>query len=149
MPNDDNPVAAAEEAAQAMRALAHATRRFDDPADTYWAMGNILAIATRFSQVLEQVAQAHRDNLQAAHDDNGHRTAGRALGLSAAQHLHQAAIMQGEALHRLDLAAQSSGQIAWYADDPATRTPVALVTGPTVASERSSRPIRHVSEPSL
>ncbi|WP_165350352.1 hypothetical protein [Xylanimonas protaetiae] len=113
---------AAENAAEAMRALAHATRTFEDPADTYWTLGNILAITSRFIQVLEQVADAHRAQIDRAHDDDGRRTAGRAFGLSAATNLHQAALALGDGYRRLDEASRTSGRIAWYADVPARRT---------------------------
>ncbi len=150
MANDDDPVAAAQEAAEAMRALALATRRFADPADASWAMGDVLAIASRFIQVLEQVAQAHRDQLAFAHDDTGRRTAGRAFGLSAAVDLHQAAIAHAEVFRRLDRAAQSSGRIAWYSDDPAHRVPVSLAAGHTVeAVTTPRRSLQRVSEPGL
>ena len=150
MANYDDPVAAAEEAAEAMRALAHATRRFTDPSDTYWTMGSILAIASRFASVLEQVAQAHRDHLESAHDDKGRRTAGSVFGLSAAQELHRAAMLQTEAFRRLDQASQSSGRIAWYADEPENRTPVTLAAAtPVVPSDGARRPTQRVSEPGL
>ena len=107
-------------------------------------------LSIEFIQVLEQVAQAHRDHAASAHDDTGRRTAGRAFGLSAAVDLHQAAIAHAQAFRRLDRAAQSSGRIAWYPDDPAHRVPVTLAAGHTVeAVTTSSRPIMRVSEPGL
>ncbi|WP_104129507.1 hypothetical protein [Cryobacterium sp. N21] len=38
-----DPIADADEACEALRALAHATRRFNDPAQTYDVIGNLLA----------------------------------------------------------------------------------------------------------
>lgn len=149
--NFDDPVVAAEHAAEAMRALAHATRTFDDPSDTYWTMGNVLAIASRLIQVLEQVGEAHRDNIELAHDDGGHRTAGRAFGLSAAENLHKAAIVHTEGYRRLDQASQSSGRIAWYPDEPAkrTRVPPLAAGAQVIPMDSASRRIHQIPEPEL
>ena len=141
--NDDNPVAAAENAAEAMRALAHATRSFDDPADTYWTLGGILSTASRFIQVLEQVAEAHRSRIDQAHDDDGRRTAGRAYGLAAAADLHTVALTLSDVYRRLDHASQNSGRISWYPEPPvasaqatakARRTRLVMLEGRTQAT---------------
>ncbi len=148
MGNHDDPVAAAAEAAEAMRALAHATQRLDNPSDLTWTLGDVLAITSRLIQVLEQVGHAHRDHAQSAHDNSGRRTAGRAFALSAAADLHQAAITHAEAFRRLDRAAQSSGRIGWSAPEPANRTPVPLAARPAVMVDSSSRPVQD-AEPGL
>ena len=43
MPTFDDPVADATEASAALRGLAHATRQFADPADTYPVIGDLLS----------------------------------------------------------------------------------------------------------
>ena len=43
MPTFQNPTADAAEASEALRGLAHATRVFEDPADTYAVLGDLLA----------------------------------------------------------------------------------------------------------
>ena len=42
MPTFDDPLADAEEARQALRALAHATRTFASPSQTYTVVGELL-----------------------------------------------------------------------------------------------------------
>lgn len=43
MPTFDDPVADATEASTTLRDLAHATRQFEDPADTYPVIGDLLS----------------------------------------------------------------------------------------------------------
>ena len=42
MPTFQNPTADAAEASEALRGLAHATRVFEEPADTYTVLGDLL-----------------------------------------------------------------------------------------------------------
>ncbi|MFC5931930.1 hypothetical protein D6T64_02165 [Cryobacterium melibiosiphilum] len=58
MPTFPDPVAAADAASESMRALAHATRRIDDPSQTYDVLGNLIATVRSLGQVLDQVASA-------------------------------------------------------------------------------------------
>ncbi|MGB3376134.1 MAG: hypothetical protein WBA87_13470, partial [Microbacterium sp.] len=59
MPTFDNPVEDAMEASAALRGLAHATRTFDNPAETYPVLGELLAGVRSLRQVLDQLAAAH------------------------------------------------------------------------------------------
>ena len=43
MPTFQNPTADAAEASEALRGLAHATRTFENPADPYTVLGDLLA----------------------------------------------------------------------------------------------------------
>ncbi|WP_214106844.1 hypothetical protein [Acrocarpospora catenulata] len=43
MPTFDDPTKDSAEASEALRGLAHATRTFDDPADAYPVIGDLLA----------------------------------------------------------------------------------------------------------
>ena len=58
MPTFQNPTAGAAEASEALRGLAHATRVFEDPADTYAVLGDLLAGVRSLRQVLDQLATA-------------------------------------------------------------------------------------------
>ena len=51
MPTFQDPIHDAEVASQALRGLAHATRTFDDPADTYAVIGDLLGGARSLRQV--------------------------------------------------------------------------------------------------
>ena len=73
MPTFRDPLTDAAEASEAMRGLAHASRVFDDPADTYTVFGDLTATMRSLRQVLDQLANthlAHRDRAQ--HDDGDH-----------------------------------------------------------------------------
>ena len=64
MPTFRDPLTDAAEASEAMRGLAHASRVFDDPADTYTVFGDLTATMRSLRQVLDQLANthlAHRD----------------------------------------------------------------------------------------
>ncbi len=120
MPTFENPTADAAEASAALRGLAHATRVFGDPADTYPVLGDVLAGVRSFRQVLDQLSAAHASNRVRAHDDSGNQSAGATFALSAAGELHQAAVLLDAVHDRLDAAMSASGRIAWH-DTPADR----------------------------
>ncbi|WP_423464204.1 hypothetical protein ACO229_06520 [Promicromonospora sp. MS192] len=115
--DSSNPQHDAEDAAEALRRLAHSTRTFDDPSDTYWVLTDLAAVIRRLEQVITQVQAAHRDHLDLAHDDQGGTPAGRTNALAAVEHLGKTGELFGLAYASLDLAMSHSGSIAWY---PAT-----------------------------
>lgn len=114
MPTFDNPTADADEAAQALRGLAHATRTFDNPTDTYEVIGELLSGVRSLRQVLDQLASAHTANRVRAHDDAGNQTVGATFALSAANELHHAANLLDAVHDRLDAAMSASSRIAWH-----------------------------------
>lgn len=120
MPTFENPTADAAEASAALRGLAHATRVFDDPADAYPVLGDLLAGVRSLRQVLDQLATAHTSNPARAHDDAGNQAAGATFALPAANELHHAARLLDTVHDRLDAAMSASGRIAWH-DTPADR----------------------------
>lgn len=114
MPTFDDPVADATEASAALRGLAHATRQFADPADTYPVIGDLLSGIRSLRQVLDQVAAAHIASRARANDDAGSQAAGATSALAAADELHQAGTLLDSVAWRLDAASQHSGRIAWH-----------------------------------
>lgn len=122
MPTFNDPRTDAAEAALALRGLAHASRAFDDPADTYAVLGGLLAGVRSLGQVLDQLATVHISHRARAHDDDGNRLAGAHATLTAADELHQAATLCGQVESRLDRALQHSGRIAWHPATPPERT---------------------------
>ena len=114
MPTFEDPRADATEASAALLGLAHATRTFSDPADTYQVIGDLLAGVRSLRQVLDQLANAHIAHRPRAHDDNGNQVAGASSVLAAAAELHQAATLLDTVQWRLDAASQHSGRIAWH-----------------------------------
>ncbi len=114
MPTFDNPVADATEASAALRGLAHATRQFTDPADTYPVIGDLLSGVRSPRQVLDQLAAAHIAPRARAHDDAGNQATGATSALAAADEPHQAGTLLDSVAWRLDAASQHSGRIAWH-----------------------------------
>lgn len=114
MPTFHDPLADAAETSEALRGLAHATRRFDQPADTYPVFGDLLAGIRSLRQVLDQLATAHTTHQARAHDDAGNHLVGTHSALAAADELHQAVILLDQVESSLDAAFAHSGRIAWH-----------------------------------
>ena len=113
MPIFSNPVQDATETRQAVRALAHASRAFADPADTYQVVGELLGTLRSLEQVLEQVAAAHVRHQDKAFLDNGDHEAGVDEAWAAANALRKAAELVQLAETAVDQATQHSSYIAW------------------------------------
>ena len=113
MPTFHNPTADAAEASEALRGLAHATRVFEDPADTYAVLGDVLAGVRSLRQVLDQLATVHVRNQVRAYDDAGNQGAGASHALTAAADLRQAAALLDGVHEQVDAAMSASGRIAW------------------------------------
>ncbi|HMN41479.1 MAG TPA: hypothetical protein PKE29_11590 [Phycisphaerales bacterium] len=113
MPTFQDLTADAAEASEALRGLAHATRVFDDPADTYAVLGDLLAGVRSLRQVLDQLATVHVSNQVRAYDDAGNQGAGASHALAAAADLRQAAVLLDGVHDQLDAAMGVSGRIAW------------------------------------
>ena len=114
MPTFQNPTTDAAEASEALRGLAHASRVFEDPADTYGVLGDLLAGVRSLRQVLDQLATTHVTNRVRAHDDAGDQTAGANYALAATAELQQAAALLDGVYDRVDAAMAASGRIAWH-----------------------------------
>lgn len=122
MPTLDDPQADAAEASAALRGLAHATRAFENPADTYPVIGDLLAGVRSLRQTLYQLGNAHISNRDRAYDDSGNHTAGSLAAVAAADELHQAGVLLASVERHLDAASQHSGRIAWHRTESARTT---------------------------
>ena len=122
MPTFSNPVQDATETRQAVRALAHASRTFADPEDTYQVVGELLGTLRSLEQVLEQVAAAHVLHQDKAFLDNGDHEAGVDEAWAAANALRRAAELVQSAETAVDQASQHSSYIAWHPAPVASRT---------------------------
>ena len=120
MPTFHDPLADAAEASEAMRGLAHASRVFDDPADTYTVFGDLTATMRSLRQVLDQLAATHHAHRDRAHHDDGDRLAGNRSALAAADELHQAGTLLDQAHDHLNTAFSHSGRIAWHPEPAQT-----------------------------
>src|SRR5690625_1864448 len=114
MPTFHDPLADAAEASEALRGLAHASRVFDDPADTYQVFGELSAGVRSLRQVLDQLAATHLSHRDRAFDDAGDHTAGSTDAMATADELHQAGTLLDQAYDRLSAAFSHSGRIAWH-----------------------------------
>lgn len=113
MPTFNSPTADAAEASEALRGLAHATRAFEDPADTYAVLGDLLAGLRSLRQVFDQLAAAHARNQVRAYDDAGNQAIDASHALTAAAKLRQAAALLDGVHEHADAAVGASGRIAW------------------------------------
>ena len=133
MPTFHDPLADAAEASQALRGLAHASRVFDQPADTYAVLGDLAAGMRSLRQVVEQLATAHLTHQDRAFDDHGNHPAAAAEALAVADELHQAGTLLDQAHDHLDTAFARSGRIAWHpavtADGPTAAPPEPVAAG--------------------
>lgn len=121
MPTFHDPLADAAEASEAMRGLAHASRVFDDPADTYTVFGDLTAAMRSLRQVLDQLAATHLAHRDRAHHDDGDHLAGDRSALAAADELHQAGTLLDQAHDHLNAAFSHSGRIAWHPEPAVDR----------------------------
>ncbi len=121
MPTFSNLVQDATETRQAVRALAHASRTFADPEDTYQVVGELLGTLRSLEQVLEQVAAAHVLHQDKAFLDNGDHEAGVDEAWAAANALRRAAELVQSAETAVDQASQHSSYIAWHPAPVASR----------------------------
>lgn len=114
MPTFYDPVADAEEASQALRGLAHASRSFEHPEDAYGVIGDLLAGVRSLQQSIEQIAQRHRRHDGRAFDDAGDQAAGIRDAQVTADQLFSAAAAVDAVEERLNAAMQAAGRIAWH-----------------------------------
>lgn len=71
MPTFEEPAADAAEAEQALRGLAHATRRIDDPAQIYNVLGSLSQAVASLSQSLHQIGSFHDQRIRDTTRDIG------------------------------------------------------------------------------
>src|SRR3546814_18556746 len=62
MPTFEDPAVDATEAEQALRGLAHATRRIDDPSQIYGVLGSVSQAIASLSQALHQIGSFHDEH---------------------------------------------------------------------------------------
>jgi len=115
MPTYHDPLKDAADASEALRGLAHASRVFDNPAETYSVLGDLLSGVRSLRQVLDQLGSAHLAHRGRAHDDDGNQAIGAFEALAAADDLHHAGTLLDGVEERVNAAMTHSGRIAWHA----------------------------------
>ena len=133
MPTFSKPSLDADEAYEALRGLAHATRSIDDPTEIYAVLGSLSAGLASLEQVLHQLAQFHDGPARKRAWVTGDPRTGRAVSYQVAWELHRAAEVVHQVAAGLDRAHEVEGTIAYDVRD-----------FPTLAQER-----RLIPEPGL
>lgn len=112
MPTFENPAADASEAEQALRGLAHATRRIEDPSQIYGVLGSLSRATASLSQALHQLGSYH-DNHGARADATivDPKQTGAAYRVS--WDLHRAGEMLASIQKSIDSAHQSEATIVY------------------------------------
>ncbi|WP_336629854.1 MULTISPECIES: hypothetical protein [unclassified Microbacterium] len=101
---------------EAMRGLAHATRRVDQPEQMYQVLGDLLGSVRSLEQILSQLATAHDTLSNLATDDAGDGPAGRSDAAATAAELRAAAVLISQTERRLDASMGAAGRIAWHSE---------------------------------
>ena len=143
MPTYENPVTDAAEAYEALRGLAHATRSWDEPAETYRVIGEVVAGIRCLGQVLDQLAGVHLRHQDQVSTDDGDRAAGAVAALSAADGFHQAAVLLDQAHDHLNAAFVQSGKIVWHPQPATTERWISVVF---LQGDEADRPLRILGE---
>lgn len=137
MPTYKDPVVDGEEACKALRALAHATRSFDQPAQTYTVVGDVLGGLRSLEQVLEQLASAHTSETAIARTDDADPWVGIEEAYAAACALRRASTLVARAGLAVDEASQHSGRIAWGLGASAALLPLTKSIAPRIDADDS------------
>jgi hypothetical protein len=128
VPSYSDHNADAVDAAEAVRALAHATARFDHddepidaaghrpehPEDTYWILGDVLSVVRSLSQVVQQIGAAHDRNRHLAHTDDGSAAEGSGHAQAVHAQVHDALLHLEHVHTSVETAMIHSGKIAWH-----------------------------------
>src|SRR5699024_10341919 len=109
MPTFYDPVSDADEASQALRGLAHASRSFEHPRDLYGVLGDVLSGVRSLRQVLDQLSTAHTEGRPQAFDDAGSAEVGDMYALAAGDGLHETATLIYQAEGRPQAADAAGG----------------------------------------
>lgn len=127
MPTFTDPARDANEAYEALRGLAHATRTIEDPSDTYAVIGDLLGGMRSLRQVLDQLATVHLNHQHQVTNEARDLAGGAVEALSAADELHQAGTLIDQAHDLLNAAMGHSGRIVWNPQKPLTERWVGIV----------------------
>ncbi len=119
MPTFHEPVADADEAQEALRGLAHATRSIKDPTGAYRVLGSLSWAMTSLRQTLDQLAAFYDGPAHTAATVNGDRPAGAEHAARIAAELRDAAQHVRQVGGHVDQAWTIDGQVAYVPPPPA------------------------------
>ncbi|GAB3862663.1 hypothetical protein GCM10028801_28600 [Nocardioides maradonensis] len=124
MPTFNDPVADADEAREAVRGLAHATRNIEDPTAIYNVIGSLSSALGSMAQVLRQLGATH-DHTPADHRQGPARRTDRAAAYQVSWELHRAAEMVNQVAATVDRAHQLEAAITYDVHLPVPPLPTA------------------------
>lgn len=127
MPTFHDPVADAEEAYEALRALAHQTTVMEDPRQIYQLLGSLSAAVAALGQTLHQIARTH----DVPDDDRLHGRSQVGVRHEVSWELHRAGEIMSHVAGCIDRAHEAEGQIIYKPSIPAV---------PSLPTEVASRP---------
>lgn len=124
MPTFDRPRTHADEAREALRQFAHATRRIEDPTEIYPVLGELSNGLASLAQSLHQIGEFHEGPARKRAWVTGDARAGRAASSQVAAELHRAAEMVRQVAAGIDRAHEVEATIAYHVHDlPALAPP--------------------------
>lgn len=127
MPTFHDPVADAEEAYEALRALAHQTAVMEDPRQIYPMLGSLSAAVAALGQTLHQIARTH----DVPDHDRLHDRSQVGVRHEVSWELHRAGEIMSHVEGCIDRAHEAEGQIIYKRSNPAV---------PSLPTEVASRP---------
>jgi len=131
VPTFDDAAADADEAQQALRGLAHATRTIDDPGQVYSVLGSLSIAAASLEQTLHQLGAFHDGPARKYARVNGDERAGRAASHQVSWELHRAGEILRQVAAALDRAYEVEAQIAYdHRDTPLLPEPTRSTPSP-------------------
>jgi hypothetical protein len=111
------PSADADEAHEALRGLAHATRSMDDPNEIYAVLGSLSQGLVSLEQALHQLGQRHDEPASTKEWVTSDPRTGRAASYQVASELHRAAEIVHQVAAGLDRAQEIEATIAYDVRD--------------------------------
>ncbi|GAA3528030.1 hypothetical protein AFL01nite_02780 [Aeromicrobium flavum] len=127
MPTFHDPVADAEEAYEALRALAHQTAVMEDPRQIYQLLGSLSAAVAALGQTLHQIARTH----DVPDHDRLHGRSQVGVRHEVSWELHRAGEIMSHVAGCIDRAHEAESQIIYKPPTPAV---------PSSPTEEASRP---------
>lgn len=124
MPTFTNPAADAEEAQEALRGLAHATRKLEDPTQVYRILGSVSQGLASLTQALHQLGDFHDGPATKGAWMTGDQREGRAASYKVSWDLHRAAEMLHQVTETIDHAHEVEATIAYDVRDFPALAPV-------------------------
>lgn len=119
MPTFTDPRADAQEAYQALRGLAQATRSVGDPADLGPVLDDLQAGMGFLREVFDHLASVHVDYDDQAFDSAGRHLAGAREVVATVRALNEARTWLERVRERVEAASAHAGRIAWRVPGPA------------------------------